>query len=141
MIFFHARLPRRILTLIPRGVTFMICFSSSIVVRACREFLLWRYREFGVITKDCDIIFENDPSKDLQRSFRRWNRVHSIPVDWWESSYYKESWDWVKNHGLENRQIINRVPVQPFQDLVWTKKNLLQSDPKHQRDLEHLPSF
>lgn len=141
---------REILKMIPNGVIFIVCFTSSLVLRACDEsakyhdeslkFLFWRYGSTGKITRDCDLIFENNPSDEIQASIRKWNRCNDFDIDWWEETHYQGPWEWVKNHGIKHREFIDGIPVQPFEDLIWTKKNLLRCDPKHANDAANLPA-
>ena len=129
----------------------VLCFTGSILVRAmnpnpyselCRDFLYWRYSEHSRITNDCDIIFEEDPSEDLQRKIRNYNRNperKSLFIDWWRRIHYKsEEWALVKDQSLNRSNIISKIPIQPLDILIHAKKNLLK-EPKHVEDAENLP--
>jgi hypothetical protein len=135
----------------PYGVEYVLCFTGSLLLRAfepggkfrnqCIKYLRWRFEERGRITDDCDVIFRNDPSADLQRAIRHHNRrANSLTIDWWLGCNYKRKWAKVKRRSLRSEDVLG-YPCQPIKVLYKAKRDLLSGDIKHKNDVPHLPNY
>jgi hypothetical protein len=138
------------LAVIPPDVLYVLCFSGSLVVRAmhagglyrdeCRKYLKDRYKRTRRITSDCDVIFAEDPSEELQTVIKLYQEnLSNLEIDWWPSTTYVNKWGRVKRKSLKYSETILDVPCQPIDQLYYAKTKLLFNVIKHQNDIKHLP--